>query len=187
MSDSFRTGPRESNSRKGHNVLASAVSSQLDQWLRDIDREEGVSADWIAEYVLGLSGTALSQYRSDDPARNLPYWAVLKLTRRLERLDFLRSTLSAIGVEVSWKDEARPAHETTDLHTLAGLLALQSGKALQAFIEVTSPNSEGGSSLSHTEHALLSPVVHHLRRLADDLDDRLSNAGASTTLLGEAQ
>ena len=177
MSESFRKESRENHTRKVHNGLALAVTKQLDQWLVDLEREESISADWVAEYVLGLSNSAISQYRSDDQARNLPYWAALRIAGEMKRLDFLRATLSIIGVDVAWKHEAPLIPRESDLHTLAELLALDGGKVLALFIEVTSPSSEGAATITPSKKAQLAPIVHHLRRVADDLDDRISGSG----------
>ena len=174
MPSSFRKESREHNRRKGNNVLAGAVASSLDQFLEDLRRDEGVSADWVAEYVLGLIGAAVSQYRSGTVERDLPHWAVLKLTALLKRLDLLRTTLVPIGVNVVWKDREHLVHTPEDLSTLMGLLALDEGKVMQAFLAAM---SEDGPELTHHQRELVAPLVYHLRRVADDLDDRLSNAG----------
>ena len=174
MPSSFRKESREHNRRKGNNVLAGAVASSLDQFLEDLRRDEGVSADWVAEYVLGLIGAAVSQYRSGTVERDLPHWAVLKLTAHLKRLDLLRTTLVPIGVDVVWKDREHLVHTPEDLSTLMGLLALDEGKVMQAFLAAM---SEDGPELTHHQRELVAPLVYHLRRVADDLDDRLSNAG----------
>ena len=171
MPSSFRKESREHNRRKGNNVLARAVTNSVDQFLEDLRREEGVSADWVAEYVLGLSGAALSQYRSEAVDRDLPHWAVLKLTGQLRRLDLLRATLSAVGVEVTWKDRDGQAPEAGDLSTLMGLLAMDEGRVMQAFLQAM---AEDGPDLTLHQRDLVAPLVHHLRRIADDLDDRLT-------------
>ena len=63
------------------------------------------------------------------------------------------------------------------LRDLAGLLAITTGKALQLILQALSPDSDGGIEITEAECTQIRPAISALRRVADDLDDRVNGKG----------
>jgi len=62
------------------------------------------------------------------------------------------------------------------VHALAGIVALDTGKLVNAILDASRPDSDGGTDITAKERrGSLAPISSHLRRVADDLDDLISS------------
>jgi transcriptional regulator with XRE-family HTH domain len=147
-------------------------------WARLIAVKE-IKQDFLAMRC-GVDKSQISRWKNEDETEFPSHAKLAALIEAMqawpgvERHEPIEALSHYFGCHSS--DINKHAHGS--LTKLAGMLALSSGKALQALLDVMSPESAGGQRITEEEQQKeLGPVVHKLRFLADELDDRL-NGGA---------
>ena len=137
-----------------------------------------IKQDWLAARC-GVDKSQISRWKSPDEHDFPPFPKLALFIEAMQewpevaRHEPIEDFARYFGCQVS--DADYTAHGPLD--KLAGLLALNSGKALQVLLEVTSPSSEGGREITENERELVGPLLHYLRHIVEDLDGQV-NGGA---------
>ena len=146
-----------------HRALKSA-------WQKLIVTRE-VKQAWLA-IKCGCDESRISRWINPNVEDFPPTLQMAKLIEALqewpgvERWEPLEAFNEYFGCRVA---ELHRAHRP--LTALMSILATDQAKVVSAFI---SAMAQDGPDLTDHERALLAPMVHHLRRIADDLDDELT-------------
>jgi len=138
-----------------------------------------IKQDYLAQYC-GVDKSRVSRWKSPEHEDFPPTAQMAK---------FIEGIQSWPGVE-PWEpldafntyfgchaQDRRPMNESVTV--LAGLLAGQSGRVLQAILQALSPDGPGGVSVTQSEALEMAPAISNLRRIICCLDDQLSMAKAS--------
>ena len=136
-----------------------ALKEALDQSLNLAKDEQGISASWVAEYILKIHPGTLSKYRNPDEPDTLParfYPLVAKATGNTVLLDALASIYRAHG---------QPA----PVPALASVMATRTGKAMALLFQALQPDSPGGVSLVACERSDLHPELLRLQQVVNVL------------------
>jgi hypothetical protein len=149
---------------------AVALSEALDRALSLAKDQFGISAAWVAEYVLKVSPGMLSKYRNPDEPDEMPakfYPLVSKACQNTVLLDALAAMHS------------RPQVDST-LPGLASLLSQQSGRAMAMLFQAMSPDSPGGTEVTAAEAPDLHPEFLKLQQIVGEFVEatRPGKAGA---------
>ncbi len=139
---------------------------------------KGIKQDFLA-IKCGVDKSQISHWKNPE-STEFPSWP--RLTQlveamqewpgvmRHEPLEEMNRYFGCRASDINYNSEI-------SIDALMSLFAGSSGKALQAFLQATSPDSPGGRNLTKEERVELQPIVHYLRHLAEALDDAV-NGGA---------
>ena len=150
-----------------------ALSNALDEAL-NLAKGQGISASWVAEYVLKVSPGQLSKYRNPADPDMLPARAYPLIEQ-------------ATGNAVLWDalEALRPGRDerhSRALSALASLLSRKSGNALCLLIQAMSPESPGGAEITAGEIAGCRTALLEMRVLLDELIDGTTNEKAGVRI-----
>ena len=133
-----------------------------------------IKQDWLAERC-GVNKSTISRWKDPDAPDFPPTLQMAKFIEALQEWPGVEKWEPLEAFNIYFGCHVAELHQVNQpLNTLAGLLALDTGKVMNKFLEITAPDSDGGVEITPDELEMLAPIVHHLRRIADDLDDRLT-------------
>lgn len=136
-----------------------ALKVALDRSLDLAKVEHGISASWVAEYILKIHPGTLSKYRNVEEPDLLPtrfYPLVAVGTGNTVLMDALASLCEHHGAP-------------SPVPSLASIMATRTGKAMALLFQALQPDSPGGATLVASERADLHPEILRLQQVVDEL------------------